>query len=117
MYPILAAALLRYRVMAYLVGALLIVLVLIGVPLDHLTAEGTTPQQWGAAITSYLGVAHGFLYMVFLLTALDLARRSRWPLPFAGLILVLGTVPVLSFVAERMATRRVREFALTATPV
>ncbi|MFY9914781.1 MAG: DUF3817 domain-containing protein, partial [Nocardioidaceae bacterium] len=37
----MSGALLRYRVMAYVVGTLLIVLVCIGVPLKYLTTEGT----------------------------------------------------------------------------
>ena len=109
MSPGVPGALTRYRVMAYVVGTLLIVLVLVGVPLKYLTAHGSSLQLLGEAITQYLGVAHGFLYMVFLLAALDLARRCRWPLAFTGVTLLLGTVPVLSFLAERRATARVRE--------
>lgn len=101
-------ALLRYRVMAYVVGVLLIVLVLVGVPLKYLTAEGTTAQEVGEWITTYLGIAHGWLYMIFLVMAFLLARRERWDPVFTGTTLLLGTVPVLSFWAERRATRRVR---------
>lgn len=94
--------------MAYVVGVLLIVLVCVGVPLKYLTAAGSSPQQIGEWITANLGVLHGFLYMIFLVAAADLARRARFPLPFAALVLLLGTVPFLSFLAERMATARVR---------
>jgi integral membrane protein len=94
--------------MAYVVGTLLIGLVLVGVPLKYLSTEGSSLQHLGEAITEYLGVAHGFLYMIFLLAALDLARRCRWPLGFTAVTVLLGTVPVLSFVAERNATARVR---------
>ncbi len=98
----------RYRVMATVVGILLVVLILIGVPLKYLTGDGTDPQQLGEWITTYLGVAHGWLYMIFLVTAFLLSRRAGWPLGFTLVILVAGTVPVLSFVAERRATARVR---------
>ncbi|MBA2444005.1 MAG: DUF3817 domain-containing protein [Nocardioidaceae bacterium] len=94
--------------MAYIVGVLLVVLICVGVPLDHLLTEGSTLQEAGAFITTYLGVLHGFLYMIFLVAAADLARRASLPLGFTVTILVLGTVPVLSFWAERMATARVR---------
>jgi integral membrane protein len=100
--------LLRYRVMAYVVGSLLIVLTLVGVPLKYLAADGSTAQQTGNWITMYLGILHGWLYMVFLVTAAMLARRARFPIGFAVLVLFLGTVPILSFVAERLATRRTR---------
>jgi integral membrane protein len=100
--------LLRYRVMAYVVGTLLIVLTLVGVPLKYLATDGSSAQQAGNWITLYLGVLHGWLYMVFLVTAAMLARKARFPFGFAVLILLLGTVPILSFVAERLATRRTR---------
>ncbi len=104
----MTGALLRYRVMAYVVGVLLVALVCVGVPLKYLTPHGSTAQEIGEWITSNLGVLHGFLYMIFLVAAADLARRARFPLGFTALILVLGTVPFLSFWAERMATARVR---------
>jgi integral membrane protein len=100
--------LLRYRVMAYLVGTLLAILVLVGVPLKYLATEGSDAQQTGEWITSWLGTAHGFLYMIFLVTAALLARKARFPIGFTVMILVLGTVPILSFVGERLATGRVR---------
>jgi integral membrane protein len=109
--------LLRYRVMAYVVGSLLIVLTLVGVPLKYLAADGSTAQQTGNWITMYLGILHGWLYMVFLVTAAMLARKARFPVGFAVLVLFLGTVPILSFVAERLATRRTRAtFPELATP-
>ena len=102
------SALTRYRVMATVVGVLLVVLILIGVPLKYLTTDGTDLQRLGEWITTYLGVAHGWLYMIFLVTAFWLSRRAGWPLPFTVVTLVCGTVPVLSFWAEHRATLRVR---------
>jgi integral membrane protein len=101
-------ALLRYRVMANVVGVLLIVLVLVGVPLKYLAADGSSPQHTGEWITSYLGVAHGWLYMIFLVMAFLLARREKWDLGFTATTLLCGTVPILSFWAEHRATARVR---------
>jgi integral membrane protein len=108
-------ALLRYRVMANVVGVLLIVLVLVGLPLHYgyLVAPDLLPkngQAWqvGADISKYLGVAHGWLYMIFLVMAFLLSRKARWDLPFTVTTLLLGTVPVLSFWAEHRATARVR---------
>ncbi len=110
------AALARYRLAANVVGVLLIVLVLVGLPLNeaHLLNPawfpvGSRPQQVGAAISQYLGVAHGYLYMLFVVLAFVLSRRARWDLGFTLVTLLCGTVPVLSFWAERRATRRVRE--------
>jgi len=101
-------ALIRYRVMAYIVGVLLIVLICIGVPLKYLADDGTSAQHAGEWITTYLGIAHGWLYMIFLVMAALLARKARFPLGFTVLVLILGTVPFLSFWGERKATGRVR---------
>ena len=102
------AALLRYRVMANIIGVLLIVLVLVGVPLKYLSADGSGAQQLGGWITMYLGIAHGYLYMIFLVMAFWLSRKARWTLSFTFVTLLCGTVPILSFWAERRATARVR---------
>ncbi len=109
-------ALHRYRVAANVVGVLLVVLLLVGVPLKYthvlfpaLWPVGSRPQELGEAITQYLGTAHGWLYMLFLVLAILLSRRARWDLPFTLVTLLSGTVPLLSFWAERRATRRVRE--------
>ncbi len=92
--------------MAYVVGTLLIVLVLVGVPLKYAANEGTRAQDAGEWITTYLGVAHGWLYMVFLVTAVLLARRARWDIAFTIQTMLLGTIPVASFWGERRATAR-----------
>ena len=94
------AALVRYRVMAWVVGVLLIALILVAVPLKY-TAGVEGPVE-------VIGTAHGWLYAIFFVTACDLALRARWSLKGSVLVLLAGTVPVLSFVAERIATRRTR---------
>ena len=94
------AALTRYRVMAWIVGVLLIALILVAVPLKYLggIAEPVT----------VLGTLHGWLYFIFFLTACDLAVRARWSVQDTVLTVLAGTVPLLSFYAERVATRRTR---------
>jgi integral membrane protein len=111
----LARPLAIYRVLANVVGVLLIVLVLVGLPLNeaHLLNPawfpvGSDGQRLGDAISAYLGVAHGWLYMSFVLVAFWLSRRARWEFGFTLVTLVCGTIPILSFWAERRATRRVR---------
>ena len=117
----LAAALWRYRALANVVGVLLIVLCLVGLPLNEahwlydkglISANpiplGSDAQQVGSAISKYLGVAHGWLYMLFLLLAFVLSRRARWDVGFTLGTLLCGTVPILSFWAEHRATRQVR---------
>jgi integral membrane protein len=97
----LGAALLRYRVIAYIVGVALIVLVAIGVPLKYLADD---PQ-----IVATVGPMHGFLFMVYLVAAFDVGRRANWPLSRMALVMLAGTIPLLSFYAERRVTRWVRD--------
>jgi len=93
-------ALLRYRVMAYLVGTLLVVLTCVGLPLKYLYHEDT--------VVLWTAIPHGWLYMVLLITAFDLGRRAKWGWTRLILIALAGTVPFLSFVAERSATKDIR---------
>jgi integral membrane protein len=121
--PEIRTALFRYRVMANIVGVLLVVLCLVGVPLANfdgtsmwgvfdstpaIWTEGTRGHAVGEWITTVLGIAHGYLYMIFLLAAFMLSRRASWSMGFTLVVLVCGTVPILSFWAEHRATRQVR---------
>ena len=94
------AALMRYRVMAWVVGVLLAVLVLVGLPLKYLADDGR--------VVVWTGQPHGWLYMILLITAYDLSRRVGWSIKWVLMIMAAGTVPMLSFVAEHYATKDVR---------
>ncbi len=94
-------ALLRYRVMAYLVGTLLVVLTLVGLPLKYVYGDDR--------VVTWTGMPHGWLYMILIITAVDLGRRAHWSWTRLLLIALAGTVPFLSFVAERSATKDVRD--------
>lgn len=98
--PKVAGALLRYRVMAYITGTMLVLLLFVAVPID----------VWGDehGPVAVIGTAHGFLYAVYLLAAFDLALRARFRAVSTLLVLLAGTVPLVSFVAERLVTRRLR---------
>ncbi len=98
--PGIRGALIRYRVMAYLVGTLLVVLVLVGMPLKYLAGNG--------AVVTWTGIPHGYLYMVLIATAYDLCRRVHWPWGRLIVIALAGTVPFLSFWAEYSARKDVQ---------
>lgn len=105
--PGVKAALTRYRVMAWIVGTLLVVLVLVGMPLKYLAGNDT--------VVTLTGMPHGWLYMVLLITAYDLSRRIGWSLTWVLAIMAAGTIPFLSFVAEHFATKDVRARLAAAT--
>lgn len=90
-------ALTRYRVMAYVVGVWLLVLVLVAMPLKYLADSPTLVQV--------VGPVHGFLYMAYLVTAVDLGFRARWTALRTVLVMLAGTIPFVSFVAERKVAR------------
>ncbi len=100
----LRGALTRYRVMAYVVGVWLVLLVLVAMPLKYFADSPT--------MVEIVGPVHGFLYMAYLATALDVAFRARWSAVRTVLVMLAGTVPFLSFYAERKVTR---ELAPAAT--
>ena len=111
MKPLLNA----YRVLATVVGLSIITLIVIGVPLKYVHTilpsvlpEGSAGWKLGSDINLYLGTAHGFIYMVFVLVAFMLALRARWPIFFTIVTLLCGTIPFLSFWAEFRAVRKVR---------
>ncbi|MFE0593072.1 DUF3817 domain-containing protein, partial [Micromonospora echinospora] len=93
----MGAALTRYRVIAWIVGVVLILLVVIGMPLKYGFDD--------PIVVETIGPAHGFLYMVYLVAAFDLSRRADWPLKRMALVMLAGTVPFVSFYAERRVSR------------
>jgi integral membrane protein len=97
----MSAALTRFRVVAYVVGVVLIVFILVAMPLKYFADS--------PGLVAVIAPVHGVLYMVYLVVTFDLSMRAKWPLSRMVLLLLAGTVPVLSFVAERWATARVRE--------
>jgi integral membrane protein len=94
----LAGALLRFRVLAYVVGVMLLGLV------AAMGFKYLGDQPRGVEI---VGPIHGFVYAVYLALALDLAIKARWSVRGTLLVLIAGTIPFLSFVAERIVTRKV----------
>lgn len=91
-------ALTRYRVIAWIVGILLVVLFCIGLPLQFIAGH--------RGVDRVVGIGHGMVfYPLYLLATVDLAWRVKMPPLRLLLTLVAGTVPFVSFVAERETTR------------
>jgi len=90
-------ALTRYRIIAWIVGVVLIVLVVVGMPLKYLGDNDS--------VVAAVGPAHGFLFMVYVALTFDLGRRAKWPLSRMLLVMLAGTIPFFSFWAERKVTK------------
>ena len=91
------AAVLRYRVMAYVTGVVLVILCFVGIPLQ--VAGHPT-------VANDVGVVHGILYIIYLVFAWMLARRLRLAAKPTVIMLLAGTVPIMTFIVERWVTRR-----------
>jgi integral membrane protein len=92
------AAVLRYRVMAYVTGVVLIILCFVGIPLQIVANNET--------VVNDVGTLHGILYIIYLIFAYLLTRRLHLAIGPTLLVLLAGTIPVLTFVVERWLTRR-----------
>jgi integral membrane protein len=90
----------RYRIMAYVTGVVLVVLCFVGIPLQVFAHN--------LFVVNYVGTAHGILYLIYLAAAYLMTRQVGMKLasPQTVLVLLAGTIPVLTFVVERWVTRR-----------
>jgi len=91
------AAVLRYRVMAYVTGVVLVVLCFVGIPLQ---------VAGHPAVANDVGVVHGILYIIYLAAAWLLARRLGLAVKPTVIMLLAGTIPIMTFIVERWVTRR-----------
>jgi integral membrane protein len=91
------AAALRYRVMAYITGILIILVCFVGIPLQ-VRAHNTV-------IVNDIGTVHGFLYIVYIVFAYILAQKLKMKMGPTVLLLLAGTIPVMTFFVERWMQR------------
>lgn len=94
------SALKPFRVLAYVVGVMLLVLC-VGMVLRYIV--GVT--WWPSLVIAQI---HGFLYMIYLVAVMNLGMKARWSWPYMLGIMLGGTVPFLSFYVERKVTYRVQ---------
>ncbi|UMG94174.1 DUF3817 domain-containing protein [Nocardioides sp. TF02-7] len=95
-----------YRVLAFVVGVLLVVGA-VGSVFKYALPEGGSLQELGDALTP-IWVIHGWIYMIYVVVAFVLTQRAGWPLTRFLLMLVAGLVPVLIFWVERTVAERLR---------
>lgn len=107
-------ALLRYRVMAYVTGVVLAT-AFVWLVLGRLFWDYGDPEA-RPALYGYLWLAHGWLYFVYLITGVDLAFRVRYSVLRTVGILIAGTVPFMSFVAEHYVRKDIKAKGLLDAP-
>ncbi len=88
-----------YRTMAYITGVMLMILCCVCVPLRYF---GHHPGP-----AEVVGALHGVLYLIYIVVAFAMTRLVRMKVASPGTIIVLlaGTIPVLTFIVERWVSR------------
>ncbi|MGI5189578.1 DUF3817 domain-containing protein [Promicromonospora sp. CA-289599] len=93
------SAMARYRFMALVTGVMLLILcVELGIKygLGAVTdVEGVMP------FIAWVPFAHGWIYVVYLVTVADLWSKMRWGFGRLVTMVIAGVVPVMSFVLEK----------------
>ncbi len=98
-----------YRVMSYVTGVILAILVFVGLPLEYLFDR---PQ-----VDAVVGTAHGFLYMVYVALVVAVGFLSQWSITKILGVALAGTVPLAVFFVEPRVVRTDRaERAKRADP-
>lgn len=92
-------ALRNYRISAWIVGVPLALLFLVAMPLKYFADNGT----W----VTVIGIAHGWLYMIYIACTALLALKRRWPIVQTLLVVLGGTIPLVSFWTEHIVHKKV----------
>ncbi|MFF3911294.1 DUF3817 domain-containing protein [Streptomyces sp. NPDC001848] len=100
----------RYRVMAYVTGVLLVLLTL------GVIAKYILDVNGAADFTRVIGIAHGWLYVVYLVFAFDLGSKAKWPVGKQLWVLLAGTIPTAAFFVERKVTHELEAKVADAQP-
>ena len=95
------AVLTRFRLMAILCGVNLLLLIFGYMPAKYLF-DAVETNKWLISIPN----AHGYLYIVYILTALQIGVQKKMSLPIILALIAAGTLPFASFVAERRIVKK-----------
>ena len=88
-------ALTFFKVMAFIVGVGLLILVV------EMVLEYGTSMKGEQNPLHWWPQPHGFIYMVYLVATANLGFKVGWPLPKMVGVMLAGCVPFLSFWVER----------------
>ncbi|MGW2034587.1 MULTISPECIES: DUF3817 domain-containing protein [Streptomyces] len=100
----------RYRVMAYTTGVLLVLLCLSMIAKYGLDVDGA------ADFTRVVAIAHGWLYVVYLIVAFDLGSKAKMPVGRQLWVLLAGTIPTAAFFVERKISRELESRVADEAP-
>ena len=95
------SSLARFRVMAIVAGVMSLLLWFVDLPVAYLFNN----PDWKAAV-AWIPFVHGWVYFAYVIVALQFSVKAKWPIKKILLLLLAGTLPVASLIAERRVVRR-----------
>jgi len=81
--------------MAFTVGVALLT-----ATIAFIVKKTINPEIADASWYVHLWMAHGYLYMIYLVATFNLSLKRNWNLFKMLLVMLAGTVPLMSFIAE-----------------
>ena len=96
----MSGAVKRFRVMALIAGVMSLLLWFVDLPVAYLFNN----EDWKSKV-AWIPFVHGWVYAVYLLTALQFSVQARWELRRVIWLALAGTLPVASFIAERRVVK------------
>jgi len=90
----------RFRVMAVAAGVMSLLLWFVELPVVYLLDAPDLEAK-----VKWIPYVHGYVYAFYVLTAIHYAAKARWSVPRMLALILAGTLPVASFIAERRIAR------------
>ena len=97
----MSGAVKRFRVMALVAGVMSLLLGFVDLPVAYLFNN----DDWKSKV-EWIPFVHGWIYAVYVLTAIQFGTKARWPLTKILWLILAGTLPIASFAAERRVVRQ-----------
>ncbi len=86
----------RFRVISAMEGLSYLILVFIAMPIKYL---GDNPIY-----VKYVGMAHGVLFIIFMISLFETKRKESWDTGFMFQLFVLSLIPFGAFIIEKKVT-------------
>jgi integral membrane protein len=86
-----------YRTLAYTTGVILFLF----------TVEIIAKYGYGVEGLEWVAILHGWVYMVYFLVTVYMAIQLRWTWRWTVPVVLAGTIPLMSFIAERKVVAKV----------
>lgn len=100
----MSGVIIRFRVMAIIAGVMSLLLWGVELPVHYLHIPFLDSERLRQA-TNWIPIAHGYIYPFYVLSAIHFAVRARWSVSRMIFLILAGTLPVASFIAERKVHR------------